>query len=230
MPTHKEIYAARAEEYEALVSREDYQGNILSAIQSIRSLEGLDVLDLGSGTGRLACLLAPFVRSVVALDLSLHMLQLAAGKLRGPNPALSLVAAADHRCLPLKDRSADLIVSGWSVSYVAIWNAEQWREQAEAWLIEARRVLRPNGCVILLESLGTGNEKPQPVPHLENFYAWLDDKGFSGKWIRTDYRFESPGLADELTEFFFGREMLGKIKRDPAITLPECTGIWWKRF
>ncbi|HEX2698216.1 MAG TPA: hypothetical protein VHM28_10950, partial [Anaerolineales bacterium] len=71
MPTQEEIYLNHAVEYEALVSREDYQGNILKAIREIANLDKLDVLDLGAGTGRLACLLAPYARMMLAFDLSL---------------------------------------------------------------------------------------------------------------------------------------------------------------
>ena len=82
MPTEKEVYAKHAIEYEALVSQEDYQGNILKAVRGILPLDGLNVLDLGAGTGRLACLLAPHVRTMTALDLSPHMLEIARDKLR----------------------------------------------------------------------------------------------------------------------------------------------------
>src|SRR5581483_8131269 len=170
MPTQEEIYQYHAVEYEALVSREDYQGNILKAIQAITNLENLDVLDLGAGTGRLACLLAPHVRTILALDLSLHMLTIARDKLRRFTRDNWLAAASDHRFLPLAPRAADLVVSGWSVSYVAVWNPLRWREEADAWLAEARRVLRPGGWIILFESLGTGNESPVRLGHLENFY------------------------------------------------------------
>jgi predicted RNA methylase len=54
MPTHKQIYLTEAGQYEALVSREDYQGNIPRALNEIVNVDGLDVLDLGAGTGRLA--------------------------------------------------------------------------------------------------------------------------------------------------------------------------------
>ena len=60
----KEIYASRAQDYERLVAREDFAGNILKALQEIRALSGLDVVELGAGTGRLTCLLAPLVRSI----------------------------------------------------------------------------------------------------------------------------------------------------------------------
>lgn len=224
------MYESHAAEYEALVSREDYQGNILKSIQGILAVNELDILDLGAGTGRLAGLLAPLARSVWAFDISPHMLRPARDKLRAVAASGAwLVAAADHRSLPLPARTADLVISGWSVSYVATWYPESWRAESEAWLQEARRVLRPGGSIILLESLGTGNKTPQRLPHLEAFYDWLEEVGFSNTWIRTDYCFDSPGQADELVGFFFGDEMRRRIARASMITLPECTGVWWKR-
>jgi len=226
MPTEKEVYANHAVEYEALVSREDYQGNILKAIQEILPIKNLDVLDLGAGTGRLACLLAPHVRTMLALDLSPHMLTIARDRLRLIRDNW-LAAASDHRFLPLTAHSADLIVSGWSVSYVTVWNPNNWRAEADAWLKESKRVLRKNGTIILFESLGTGNELPQRLAHLENFYNWLDEVGFKNKWIRTDYKFESPEVASEVAGFFFGDEMKKKIIAEKMTILPECTGVWW---
>ena len=230
MPTHEEIYAGHAAQYEKLVSREDVQGNILRAIQRILPVDGLDVVDLGSGTGRLACLLAPYVGTMTAIDLSTHMLQLAAAKLSSMARSRWLVAAGDHRWLPLKAASADLVVSGWSVSYVAVWNVGAWREAAGQWFDEVRRVLRKGGHIILFESLGTGNEAPVPPLHLENFYGWLDEMGFANQWIRTDYQFESVEIAKQLTRFFFGEEVALRVKKRPQITLPECTGVWWLRL
>ncbi len=231
MPDEKEVYAEYAAEYETLVSHEDYAGNILRAIRQIVPLAGLEVLDLGAGTGRLACLLQPHVRRVIALDLSLPMLSLARDKLRD-GPDNWLAAAADHRVLPLMDQSADMIVSGWSVSYVTVWYPDRWRAEADAWLKEARRVLRTGGHVILFESLGTGNAAPRRLAHLENFYGWLDEVGFANSWIHTDYRFESAQAASERVGFFFGDEMKNQFVREPGSStkiLPECTGVWWRR-
>ncbi len=227
MPSEKEVYAEHAEEYEALVSREDYQGNILKTIQKITPLSGLEVLDLGAGTGRLACLLQSHVRRVAAFDLSPHMLSIARDRLGAAGAKNWLAAAADHRRLPLEGRSADLIVSGWSVSYVTVWAPGRWRQEAEAWLAEARRVLRSEGKIVLFESLGTGNETPQRLPHLENFYSWLDEQRFEKEWIRTDYRFDSPEEASRVAGFFFGDEMKQRIAREQMTILPECTGVWW---
>jgi len=232
MPAEKEVYEKHAIEYEALVSHEDHQGNILKSINEIVALDGLDVVDLGSGTGRLACLLVSGVNRMIALDLSPHMLGIARHKLNlltqgmDPPPAW-LTAASDHRYLPLASRSADLIVSGWSVSYLTVWFPNHWQLEADNWLVEARRVLRRSGTIILFESLGTGSELPKRLTHLNNFYNWLDHNGFKNKWIRTDYRFESPEKAGAIAGFFFGSGMEEQILHDGITILPECTGVWW---
>ncbi len=230
MPSEKEVYEKHAGEYEALVSHEDYQGNILKALQQICPLDGLEIVDIGAGTGRLACLLARHAGRVMAFDLSAHMLGIARDKLRAAGQGSWQIAAADHRRLPLTVASTDLIVSGWSVSYVTVWYPDRWREEAEAWLAEARRVLRKDGHIILFESLGTGHETPERLPHLENFYDWRDAMGFKNKWIRTDYRFESPEAAGEVAGFFFGDEMKQRILQRRMTILPECTGVWWRRL
>jgi ubiquinone/menaquinone biosynthesis C-methylase UbiE len=227
MPTQEEIYLTEAQRYEALVSREDYRGNILKALNEIVNVDGLDVLDLGAGTGRLAGLLTPRVRSLRAFDLSAHMLRLCRDKLHESKLKDWVTAIADHRRLPLPSHCADLMVSGWSASYVAVWNPERWREELDAWYREAQRVLRGGSTIVLFESLGTGNETPQPLAHLENVYRWLGETGFQNKWIRTDYKFDSYEQAAEIAGFFFGEEMQQKILNEKLSILPECTGMYW---
>jgi ubiquinone/menaquinone biosynthesis C-methylase UbiE len=136
-------------------------------------------------------------------------------------------AVCDHRFLPFPARSSDLLVSGWSVSYVTVWYPDRWRLEADTWLLEARRVIRKGGTIILFESLGTGNESPQPLSHLGNFYHWLDDNEFKNTWIRTDYKFDSPEEASKIAGFFFGDEMKSRILQERMTILPECTGVWW---
>ena len=230
MPTHKEVYEHHAAQYEALICREDYQGNILRAIEAVVSPAGLDILDLGAGTGRLASLLSPAANRLLAFDLSVHMLAVARAKLgEASSDRPHITAAADHRRLPLASAAADLMVAGWSVSYVATWHPATWKSELESWLAESKRVLRSGGHIVLFESLGTGSEIPQRLPHLLDFYDWLDGTGFTSTWIRTDYRFETPELADDLASFFFGEEIREKIHRGAMTTLPECTGVWWRR-
>ena len=226
----RKIYQSEGDRYEALVAREDYRGNIPRAIDGIIRVDGLDVLDLGAGTGRLTLILAARARSIHAFDVSAEMLRVCRQRLLASGLKNWQVQLADHRRLPLPDHSADLAVSGWSVSYLAVWDQEQGEAELDRWLAEMRRVLRPGGTIILFESLGTGNESPVRLEHVESTYRWLDATGFENKWIRTDYQFESVGEAAELAGFFFGDEMADSIRAKQSPILPECTGVWWRRI
>ena len=203
---------------------------MLKTLREITTLEERLILDLGAGTGRLACMLAPHVRHVRAFDVSEEMLRVCKQKFTASGLSNWQVDLADHRKLPIPDQTADLVVSGWSVSYLAVWNPDTWREELENWMAEMKRVLKPGSFIVLYESLGTGNESPIRLEHLKDFYPWLDEKGFQNKWIRTDYKFESLAEAEELSRFFFGDELGNKVVQNNWTVLPECTGVWWLKI
>ena len=226
----RKIYQSEGDRYEALIAREDYQGNIRRAIDDIIDVDGLDVFDLGAGTGRLTLLLAARAKSIRAFDASAEMLRVCRQRLIASGLSNWQVDVADHRNLPVSDHTADLVVSGWSVSYLAVWNEQKQTSELDVWLHEMKRVLRKQGMIILLESLGTGNEEPIRLEHVESTYQWLDANGFQSKWIRTDYQFESVDDAAGLAGFFFGEAMAVQIREKRSNILPECTGVWWKKI
>ena len=223
----RKIYQTDGDRYEALIEREDYRGNIEKALDEIVNVDGLDVLDLGAGTGRLAVLLAPRAKSMRAFDMSEEMLRVCRSRFEASGLSNWNVDIADHRQLPIPNYSADLAVSGWSVSYLAVWNPKTWRTELEKWLAEMQRVLRPGGFIVLYESLGTGNESPVELEHLREYYPWLAQMGFQKKVIRTDYKFASLNEAEELSRFFFGDELGDKVRANNWTQIPECTGVWW---
>ena len=225
----RKIYQSEGDRYEALISREDYHGNIPRAIEEIIRVDGLNVLDLGAGTGRLTLLLAPRAKSIRAFDLSAEMLRVCRERLIKSGLSNWQVDVADHRQLPVQDHSVALVVSGWSVSYLAVWSQENGQAELDKWLTEMTRVLRSGGTIILFESLGTGNEEPVRLEHVESTYQWLEANGFENKWIRTDYKFDSIEEAIELSRFFFGDELGDKVEQNHWVVLPECTGVWWRR-
>ena len=62
-----------------------------------------------------------------------------------------------------------------------------------------KRVLRPGGTIILLETLGTGHETPNPPsPIMSQYHAFLEREGFDSTWMRTDYQFASLAEAETL--------------------------------
>ncbi|HDD56103.1 MAG TPA: class I SAM-dependent methyltransferase [Chloroflexi bacterium] len=227
MVDHKQAYQQEGEKYQRLIACEDYQGNLLPAIREVIRFDGLDVVDLGTGTGRLARLLGPAVRSVYAFDISAHMLGVAK-EIFAEFPGYPwLAAAAEHQAIPLPQNSADLVLSGWSFCYLAVWAEKNGQAALLEGLREIKRVLRERGSLVLIETLGTGVKEPHPPEKLLPYFNYLGELGFKRSWIRTDYKFHDREAARELVKFFFGEEMLINISQDEEPILPECTGIWW---
>jgi ubiquinone/menaquinone biosynthesis C-methylase UbiE len=228
MTDFAKIYREQAVEYQALVAREDYEHNLLPALTRIRRPDHLDILDLGAGTGRLAVLLAPFARSMAAFDISQPMLKVATRRLHDTGLQNWMTGIADHRALPVEDASADLVVAGWSVVYTVVWYEQTWRRELGQALEEMRRVLRPGGTLIIIETLGTGETSPNPPGDLLAYFNALEEQNFASTWLRTDYKFSSVEEAKTLTSFFFGEAMIENLLSEDPPILPECTGLWWQ--
>lgn len=225
---HHKTYQAQADLYEQLISREDYCNNLLPEILKIYSFNDKDVLELGAGTGRLTRMLAPLCRSMIACDLSFHMLQFNQRILKDLHQDEAKIITADHRFLPLKNDVADVAISGWSIGYLVDWYRASWKTELTKAFSEINLLLRKHGMVIIIETMGTGFENPTAPSHLVNYYDFLKSIGFSYTWIRTDYQFYSIEEAIYLTNFFFGNELAAQVKEKNLKVLPECTGIWWK--
>ena len=105
-------------------------------------LEPGDVLDIASGDGVLAELLAPHSRRYICVDTSARVVAAAAERLR--RFANVEVREGDMHALPFADDSFDLVVLMHALTYAA--------KPAQA-VAEAARVLRPGGR-LLLSSLG----------------------------------------------------------------------------
>lgn len=225
MPNHDEIYRLQAEQYDRLIAR---QPSLLPVINGIRPVRGLDIVDAGAGTGRLAAVLAPLARTITAFDASETMLQVAAAKLAAVRKEGWRCTVADNRSLPLPDASADLLLSGWSVCYLASSNRPDSGQALAAVMQEFRRIVRPGGTIILFETMGSGTLEPDPPEFLLPYYEQLEHAyGFVHKRIRLDYSFASVEEAAELTGFFFGEELSRRVREKQWRQMPEYAGVWW---
>jgi ubiquinone/menaquinone biosynthesis C-methylase UbiE len=156
------------------------------------------------------------------------MLDFAAHKLARQGADNWQVQVADNRNLPVEDDAADLAISGWSLGYLVGEHPASWQEELDKALREMRRVLRPGGTIVILETLGTGHETPHPPTEgLAAYYRYLEETGFDSTWIRTDFQFASLDEAEALIRFFFGDELATQVVENEWVILPECTGIWW---
>ncbi|MFC8685268.1 class I SAM-dependent methyltransferase [Brevibacillus porteri] len=225
MPNHEQIYKTQAEQYDLMISR---QPSLLAVIEEITPIKGQDVIDLGAGSGRLTSVLAPHAKSILALDASAAMLEVNAQQLTQTGLTNWKTSLADHRELPADDNSTDVLVAGWTVCYLTSSEVPNNELHLEKIMQEMKRVLRPGGTIVILETMGTGYETPHPPEFLTKYYSLLENKyGFSHKWIRLDYQFTDLEEAEQLSRFFFGEELADRVAREKLVTLPECAGVWW---
>jgi len=229
MATHEEIYLNQANTYEFMISR---QPELAEVIKEIRPFQNLDILDLGAGSGRLSRVLAKEAKSLICTDISPAMLELLEHKLMQQDITRNwTTVVTDHRELPISDKSIDLAVSGWSICYLTDSVNDHWKDNLTQIISELHRVLRPDGTIIIFETMGTGTETPNPPEFLTEYYRALEeDFGFHHKWIRMDYHFRNVDEARQSTEYFFGEELTKKILDNHWSTVPECAGIWWKQL
>jgi len=113
------------------------------------SLMGASALDLCCGTGDLALALTNRGASVVGLDFSQRMIEVAAGRAHAARNSKSKSSHAetcfvmgDAQNLPFRDQSFDVITIGYGLR-----NLPNWQEG----LGEIARVLKPGGRVLILE-------------------------------------------------------------------------------
>ena len=123
---------------------------------------------------------------------------------------------ADHRQLPVPDHSADLVVSGWSVSYLAVWNQEN--GAAELDNMAGRNETsssHQDGTIILFESLGTGNEEPIRLEHVRiNLSMAWTPMAFKTNGSAPTISSKSVEEAADLAGFFFGAEMADRVREN----------------
>ncbi|MDQ0875585.1 ubiquinone/menaquinone biosynthesis C-methylase UbiE [Paenibacillus sp. V4I3] len=229
MSRDNNIYQDNTETYDLLISK---QPNLAKVIHEIRPYEHLDVVDLGAGTGRLSMFLAADANSLWCLDSSKAMLSVLEKKLTTLSSKTNWrTIISDHRALPIEDASKDLVVAGWSLCYLASSNNEGWEYNLKQMMSEIRRILRPDGTVIILETLGTGFVEPTRYDYLAPYYQLLETEyGFEHTSLATDYKFKDVNEAAQLTSYFFGEDFGNQVRANNWHVVPEYAGIWYKHF
>jgi len=106
-------------------------------IEAVNPKEGEAILDLGCGTGRITAQIFEFNKTVVGVDLSDQMLEVARKKL----PEASFIQA-DILSLPFADNSFDKVVSSLVFQFLP---------DIEKPLKEVSRVLNPGGTLFITD-------------------------------------------------------------------------------
>jgi ubiquinone/menaquinone biosynthesis C-methylase UbiE len=101
-----------------------------------------DLLDIGTGTGRMLELFAASADSAIGIDRSSEMLRLARVKLEEAGISGASLRQGDMYALPLSDRAADSIILHQVLHFA---------QQPGAAIAEAARVLAPGGRLLVID-------------------------------------------------------------------------------
>ncbi len=182
-----------------------------------------DLLDIGTGTGRILEMFADRVHRGVGVDRNNDMLSVARSNLAGPDYSHIHVRKGDMYRLPIEDQSFDLVILHMVLHYSD--------NPAEA-IREAGRVLRPNGRLIVVDFAAHAEE------YLRNDFQH-HRLGFADAEIRQC--FDAAGISiesktrrlvgDPLTVKFWQAEKIDKLvqlkgrRKVHSVKLRKTTGI-----
>ncbi|HMO76241.1 MAG TPA: metalloregulator ArsR/SmtB family transcription factor [Sphingopyxis sp.] len=186
-------FAEHAAEWDAIRSRHVAESEVEAAMLAMVAGRRLGhLLDIGTGTGRMAEIFAPTVRRITALDRSPEMLRIARAKLADQPVPIDLVQG-DFLNLPLESASIDSIV---------IHQALHFAHEPDRVIAEAARVLRGGGHLLIVDFAPHEDEELRSLAA----HARL---GFSDAQIRG--WFASAGMVLESAETLEGGELAVKL-------------------
>lgn len=138
-----EYFALHAEEWDQLRVLHAPDAPVEQALGAALGTGGLGtLLDIGTGTGRMAELFAPRAGRVVALDKSPEMLRLARARLQHLEADRLDIVQGDFAVLPLGDAAVDTVLFHQVLHYA---------QQPQVALAEAARVARPGARLAIVD-------------------------------------------------------------------------------
>jgi len=136
-------FARHADEWDTLRSLHSADGPVEAALGGLLASAPIGrLLDVGTGTGRMAELLEPLADSVAALDNSPEMLRLARARLQRLAPGRIELVQGDFAALPFADGVFDTVLFHQVLHYA---------QAPEMVLAEAARVTRDGGRIAIVD-------------------------------------------------------------------------------
>jgi SAM-dependent methyltransferase len=231
MPSMYEIYQSHADAYDELVRYEDHQGNLRRVLHGLVDFSGKQMVEFGAGTGRLTELYAELAGEIRCYDRSEDMRRRAMLRLASYAGKLEYGILDHAESDPEDTRRADIVIEGWAFGHT-VFDRQAHVARITAELVDCcRRLLRPGGTMVFIETLGTNVESPSaPGEILNAFYSELEQRHeFKRHIVSTDFRFPSLDAATRHMGFFFGQPMAQTVLARGSEVVPEFTGIWLRR-
>jgi len=190
----EEYFARHADDWDELRRKHSPDNLIEQGLQDALSERAIgQILDVGTGTGRIAELFAPQADRVVALDKNLEMLRIARAKLQHlPSDSIEIVQG-DFSDLPFQDAQFDTVVLHQVLHFAP---------DPQQALHEAARVTRLGGCIAIVDFAAHGREELRE----RHAHTWL---GFASEQMAEMLR--DAGYDQQREMAFEGEELVVKI-------------------
>ena len=187
-------FEANAGQWDAIRSLHIAEEQVEAAIAAVLGdTEIGQLIDIGTGTGRMLELFASRAAQSLGIDRSSEMLRLARAKLSERGVANAELRQADLYALPLGDGAADVAI---------IHHVLHFAQQPGAAIVEAARVLRPGGRLLIADFAPHDREELRA----RDAHTRL---GFSDEQMAT--WFAAAGLAPARIETLEGGELTVKL-------------------
>ncbi len=192
-------FEANAGQWDAIRSLHVAESQVEAAIRRTLGLDGENpaqigqLIDIGTGTGRMLELFAPQAKHALGIDRSSEMLRLARAKLAERGLDRAELRQADLYALPMIDNAADLAI---------LHHVLHFAQQPGAAIAEAARVLQPGGRLLIADFAPHEREELR-AQDAHTRLGFSDDQVIG--W------FESAGLAPVRIETLEGGELTVKL-------------------
>ena len=215
--------------YELENRSQDVDGAVFAALRELHDWTGRDVVDVGCGTGFHLPVFAETARSVVGVEPHRPLVAAAQARLAGT------VYVGTAEALPLADASVDVVHARTAYFF---------GPGCEPGIVEAMRVLRPGGSLLIVDLDVTahpyGEWMRRDLKHyrpgiVEQFFA---DAGFGTRRIETRWVFPDRESLRRVLAIEFGKRVAAQAyKSTPGLALevryrihslrkPDATGVW----
>lgn len=190
--------------YELFSLAEDSENKVANYLEKLSTNK--IVLDAGCGTGKFLPTIENVAKKYIGVDLSNN--QLIKAKNKSKKDSLFINSSLEK--IKLDDNSIDLIVSAWVLGTITN------KEERNRCLNELKRLLKPNGEIILVE-----NDENSEFEELRNrtndsrtkdYNNWILSNEFTvDKRIKTYFNFNSINEAKKSFEVIYGKTISDKI-------------------
>ncbi|MFW6194972.1 MAG: ArsR/SmtB family transcription factor [Chloroflexota bacterium] len=176
--TAAQYFRENAERWDEIRSMYVPERDVERAMLDILKQEPIsDLLDVGTGTGRILEIMAPHIKRGLGIDSSHEMLSMARVNLSKPGLEHCRVRHGDMYALPAQAQSMDAVVFHQVLHFT---------QNPQAAIAEAARVLRPGGRVMIVDFAPHSQEflreqhahRRLGLPH-EEMEAWCERAGLT---------------------------------------------------